>query len=229
MVLAIGHGHANSVEGILEVDGILKHPFILPKKMFVNKKRKRIVWAHQWREWKGTATYLALSRGLKEPTDFYGLGREFYDIRSKNSKLFRATIGRDFVTDKVWNKKIKSAIYGMVHPEVITEAYKTHKAAVELTGIKGAKYVGHYNRSTLEPMLYGCVMIATRFVLDPHSHIPKDCVFPLEGGNLADIAKKINKMLDNEKKRNQITKRAFEWICENHNGKKILRKWLKKL
>ena len=226
-MLGIGHGHANSVANHFKVDGILKHPFLFEDHKYLsNAKRKGILWAHQWRAWKGIETYLELCTMLQEPTTFYGAGMEYYMIRKENPKLFEKAIGKDSFSDVVWNAVSKNEIKGTAHSSEVLQAYQSAKAAVDFTCVTGSKkYRGHYNRATLEPMLYGCVVITTPFLVEPYTHIPRECVLVAEKSK-NEMAKEINATLSDSSLCKKIANKAFDWIHEEHEGKKILKSWL---
>lgn len=222
IVLGIGHGHENSVKPYFDTDGILEHSFDLDKvPKFIYGERRGLVWAHQWRAWKGIRTYLQICRQLNEPTKFYGLGQEYYFIRKDDTDLIRNCIGKDQVSKKTWNDKSESVVYGTVHPEKVLKSYTKAKLAVDLTGITGDKYVGHYNRATLEPMLYGCVMACSEHLVQPNTHIPRECVEVIDYIHVDKAAKELNTVL--KKDLNTTARKAEQWIREYHNGKKVLR------
>lgn len=229
IVLGIGHGHARSVKGDLEVEGILKHPFFLPKKVTTTNKRAGIVWSHQWREWKGTKKFLLMINGVREPVHFFGTGREYYMLRKGEPQLFKRVLGNDAISKKTWNPKSWHIVHGTVDPDVVLGFLDVSKLAFDLTGITGGKYIGHYNRATLEPMLHGCVSVCTPALIKPHTHIPKDCVYVLKAKNVSQATKEINSLLKDKSKRVDIANRAFRWIKKEHDGKKILGEWIKRL
>lgn len=226
-LLGIGNGHAASVEPYLKVDGILKHPFLLRRhEGDLDQKRKGIIWAHQWRAWKGIEEYLNLCTRLDEPTTFYGAGMEYYMIRKENPDLLKKAIGKDFFTNSFWNEDSKNIIMGTVSNSEVFESYLTAKAAVDFTCIKGSKkYRGHYNRATLEPMLYKTVVICPKFLVEPYTHIPKECVLVV-GNGYENMSEAINEMLGDSKERKTISNNAFNWVKETHEGKKVLREWI---
>jgi len=226
-ILGIGHGHAASIEPYLKANGILKHPFLLKNhKADLDSKRNGIIWAHQWRAWKGIKTYLNVCEKLKEKTTFYGAGMEYYMIRKELPKLFERVIGKDKFSDRVWNTDSDNAIMGTVPSSDVLKSYTTAKAAVDFTCVSGSKkYRGHYNRATLEPMLYKSVVICTQFIVEPYSHIPKECVLVV-GNGIENMTKQINEMLKDVKLRNKISLNAYEWVREEHEGKKVLREWI---
>jgi len=227
-ILGIGHGHAASIEPYLKSDGILKHPFLLKEHEaeLSQKNRKGIIWAHQWRAWKGISEYLQLCNDLNEPTIFYGAGMEYYMIRKENPKLFERVIGEDKFSDKIWNKNSNNVIAGTVPSSEVLKSYITAKAAVDFTCVNGSKkYRGHYNRATLEPMLYKSVVIVPKFLVKPYTHIPNDCVLKVEG-TIKDMTETINEILSNKELRKKISNAAYDWIHEEHEGKKILRSWI---
>jgi glycosyltransferase involved in cell wall biosynthesis len=224
VILAMGYGHKNSVIPYFMPDGILEYGFIFGEKLETDD-RDCLVWPSQWKEWKGIVEYLEICEFLKEPTNFYGIGRAYYEIRKNRSELFKENIGKDFISRKTWNKDEQSKIFGTVSPETVIQSYKFAKASVDLTGINSKKYYGHYNNTTLEPMLYGCVSIVTEFLAEPYTHVPEECLFIVDGDYKA-MANQINLLCKSEKERNRITKKAYEWLKEFHDGKKVLKKWI---
>lgn len=226
-ILGIGHGHANSIEPYLKVNGILKHPFLLKRhNVEFDQKRKGIIWAHQWRAWKGIEDYLNLCTKLEEPTTFYGAGMEYYMIRKELPSLFKKAIGKDYFTNEVWNKESENKIMGTVPSAEVLESYISAKAAVDFTCVNGSKkYRGHYNRATLEPMLYKCAVICSKFIVEPYTHIPNECVLVVSGSEES-MAESINEMLSDSSIRKSITSKAYEWVRETHEGKKVLKEWI---
>lgn len=230
LILGTGHAHAASWNPYLsdKVDGILDQPFLLkgiqqPKNW---TDREGIVWAHQWRAWKGIVEYLEICSELTEPTLFFGAGMEYYMTRKENPALFKKSIGHDIFTDTVWNPKSKNKIMGTVSPQEIYENYKKAKAAIDFTGITGnKKYRGHNNRATIEPMFYGSVVICTPFLIEPYTYIPKECVLVVQGTDDKKI-KTINSFLKDNVKRKKIGKTAYDWAIEKHDGQKTLQKWI---
>jgi glycosyltransferase involved in cell wall biosynthesis len=226
-VIGGGYGHATSWEKYVKVDGIMQQPFFVDDLSFKkSSKRHGLVWTHQWRAWKGIVEYLKVCSKLEEPTSFYGAGMEYYMIRKENPKLFEQCIGHDAFAKKVWNKKALNEIKGTVPPKVIKQMYQEAKAAIDFTCIDGTKkYRGHNNRATIEPMLYGCVVLCSQFLIEPYTHIPKDCVLVVNG-NTDKMSNEINSLLKDNKKREKIASRSFDWVEENHEGKKVLKKWI---
>jgi len=226
-LLGIGHGHAASVDPYLKIDGILKHPFLFQRHEFsLDEKREGIIWASQWRAWKGIVEYLKMCPYLNESTTFYGAGMEYYMIRKENPKLFEKAIGKDFFSNKLWNEESKNNIMGTAPSSEVLKSYITAKAAVDFTCIDGSKkYRGHYNRTTLEPMLYKSMIICPKFLVEPYTHIPKDCVLVVDKGT-EHMASLINDALEDKKYLRTVTKRAYEWIKENHRGESILKEWI---
>jgi glycosyltransferase involved in cell wall biosynthesis len=175
----------------------LIHPFIWQKQP--KNKEKIVVWTNQWRNWKGIGHFIRKAGKINANIYLFGGGREYYNFKDKLSPNCK--------------------YFGFVSPDRINEEYSKVMFSVDLTG-QSKKYYGHYNRTTIEPMFYNCISVANEKIIEPYSFIPKDCVLRVNKDNFFD---KINELLENENRRKEITKNAFEWAKNKYQDKFILK------
>ncbi|MFA5777627.1 MAG: glycosyltransferase [Parcubacteria group bacterium] len=185
-----------------------------------DEKENLIVWTNQWRGWKGIKHALEATRLQEYNYEFYGVGREYYNFsKRKDVKEF---IRNDFVSNKKGNGCVD--IMGFVGYDDIPKILKRAKMSFDLTGLS-EKYYGHFNRTTLEGMYFGCVAIVWDTMIK-NSKIPKECVIVAERGNIIDLAKKIKYYSEHEKERLAIAKNAYAFINKYIDLKKIEKQYL---
>jgi len=129
----------------------------------------------------------------------FGCGREYYNLYDKLPE--------------------NSEYLGFRTPKELKEEYKKGMFAVDLTG-QSKKYYGHYNRSTIEPMFYKCVVVANEKIIYPYSHIPREVVLAVNKHNLVE---KVNELINDQEKWRQLSERAFKWAIEYYDNEKVLK------
>jgi len=184
------------------------------------EKEDLIVWTNQWRGWKGIKHALEATRLVKYNYEFYGMGREYYKFSKRED--VKEFIRNDFVANKKGKGNVD--IMGFVGYDDIPKVLKRAKMSLDLTGLS-EKYYGHFNRTTLEGMYFGCVGIVWDTMIK-NSKIPKECVIVAERGNIIDLAKKIKYYSEHEKERLAIAKNAYAFINKYIDLKNIERQYL---
>ncbi len=179
----------------------LLHPFYFEPEFQKTTKLKTIIWANQWRSWKGIRTFVADAGKLNSTVLLFGGGREYYNLK---------------------NKIPSNAQYLGFQPlDYVIDSYKTGTMAVDLTG-QSKKYWGHYNRTTIEPMFWRCAVVCNEKLVEPYSFIPADVVL---GVNKKNFVEKINWLLENEEEWKNLTNRAFDWAINHYQPEKVVKQF----
>lgn len=169
----------------------------------VAEKENLVVWAPAWRSWKGVRKFVDAVPAINAGVELYGVGRELHTFRKELGGGVARWPGR---------------LLGQRPPAVVQEAYRRAKVSVDLTG-QSKKYVGHYNRTHLEPMFHGCVSACLAAVVAPHSFIPQECVSAV---NPQDIAGSINRLLADEPHRQEVAESAQRWATSYFSPQAVM-------
>ena len=183
---------------------ILIHPFEFNKEFQKKEQKRDVIWASQWRNWKGIKYFVEKGGGINGDLILFGGGREYYNLGGRLPK--------------------NAKYLGFKEPVRVIEAYQRGMVAVDLTG-QSRKYWGHYNRTTIEPMFWKCVMAANEKLIEPYSFIPKAMVLAVNKDNFVD---RINEMMDNKREWEALTERAFKWAINYFDYKKVVEQVVKK-
>lgn len=177
---------------------LLIHPFSFDKDFQKIKTEQTIIWANQWRGWKGIGFFIEQLSKIKAKGLLFGCGREYYNL---------------------WDRIPKNAEYlGFRKPVEVKQAYTTGMMAVDLTG-QSKKYWGHYNRTTIEPMFYKCVVVANEKIIEPYSPIPKNVVLAVNKNNFVE---RVNNLIQDRERQKEIRENAFDWAIEYYNHTKVV-------
>lgn len=165
---------------------VVRHPFSLDGD--TGDKEQLVVWTSAWRSWKGIRRFVDAVPDIDARVELYGTGREL----------------------RTWQKQQPAAwpgvLMGSCPPEQVEHAYARARVSVDLTG-QSRKYAGHFNRTHIEPMFYGCVSACLAPALDG-TDIPPDCVYPVDKDH---VAASINALLADEPRRARIAAAAHAW------------------
>jgi len=174
------------------------HPFSF-NEYYNEHKENIVIWAHQWRGWKGIKRFVENADRINGKVVMFGGGREYYNLKDKLPK----------------NVEYK----GFRSPNEIKDMYKKAKIAVDFTG-QSEKYYGHYNRATIEPMFFKCIMVCNEKLVYPYSFIPREVVCPVDKDNFID---KINRLLENNEEREYLANKAYNWATKKYNFKNVIK------
>lgn len=192
-----------AVKNYLHKKGIeseeLIHPFEFYSSFITANKGNSIIWANQWRGWKGIRWLMRDAEKIKGQIYLFGSGREYSNFKDKIPK--------------------NATYMGFQPMEVIREAYKHGRIALDLTG-QSEKYYGHYNRTTIEPMFWKCAMICNEKLVEPYSPIPRDVVCAV---NKTNFISEINELLSNTERCSSLADRAFQWATERYQWSNVIK------
>lgn len=168
---------------------VVRHPFTLDG--YTADKERLVVWTSAWRSWKGIGRFVQAVPDIGARVELYGTGREL----------------------RAWRKQMPpgwhGALMGSCAPEVVEHAYARAQVSVDLTG-QSAKYAGHFNRTHIEPMFFGCVSACLPTVI-AQTDVPADCVWLLDKDR---VAAGLNTLLSEHALRARIAERAFAWASD---------------
>lgn len=171
----------------------LIHPFFFEPNFKKQRRERTIIWANQWRGWKGIEWFLEQAGQLDGKVLLFGGGREWYNLK---------------------NKIPKNAEYlGFRKPEEVLNAYMNGAIAVDLTG-QSEKYYGHYNRTTIEPMFWDCAVVANEKLIEPYSFIPQNVVCAV---NKKNFVEKTNELLSNQFLWEKQILEARNWAMKHYD------------
>jgi len=164
-----------------------------------------VIWASAWRSWKGIAQFLRSLALTDLSAELYGWGREAWTLEPERNKL-----------------RSQQKVVRQVHPDRVLEGYARCRTAADFTG-RSKKYFGHYNRTTIEPILYGAPPLVVDTLVDPHSIIPSEiCLVIPSKQKPMDTAQYMLELLEDDEKIRATAARGYEWFRENHNSDQAL-------
>lgn len=166
--------------------------------------RDGVVWAHQWRSWKGVRRFWETWHEMPMPVYAAGTGQEY----RRNKKLLKHVYENRLDPSFNLDKKGNVYILGTIPFQEVVEMYKAALVAVDWTGQSKA-YTGHYNSATLEPMLYGCIPWLRPTLIEPHTAIPAEAVLVQEDFAPGAVAETIRGLIKD--KAGQRKKREAGW------------------
>ena len=186
---------------------VIVHPFDYPEhKLDISKKQETMVWAHQWRNWKGIDDLCEIIPQLNCKLLMFGSGRSYSEWRERLAKMPNVEY------------------LGNQPPEQIIQAYKDSKYSIDLTG-RSPEYYGHHNRTTIEPMFFHCLSICYESLIEPHSHIPIPTCVGLERDK-GQMIKDINELIERKELWELFVNNAYEWVREWYDHKNVIRQVL---
>ena len=189
--VAINHSAARHASEFLGVPvRVVRHPFSLDG-YDAGAKENLVVWTSAWRSWKGIRRFVDAVPAIAARVELYGTGRELRTFKQQQPANW------------------PGVLMGSCPPEQVEHAYARARVSVDLTG-QSRKYAGHFNRTHIEPMFYGCVSACLPAVLDG-TDIPHDCIWPVLKD---DVAASINALLADEPVRARIAAAAHEWASD---------------
>jgi hypothetical protein len=160
-----------------------------PAARHTGERQPVVVWNHAWRSWKGIRLVLAAAGQVSARMVLAGVGRE----RGAAQKA-----GQLAAVDAP----------GQVPYEQMRQLVATAAMTIDLTGAS-PKYRGHYNRSTIEPMLLGTPVLTRATLVEPYSPIPRAATLTWTPDmNLAEV---INFYMARPALRQAAADAAYEW------------------
>lgn len=199
--LAVNDAVARHVRATMDIEPtVVPHPWEAIPRSYSPWRERRVLWTSAWRGWKGIKRFCDAVPAIDAPVRLYGTGRELRQWR------------------KVQPADWPGEIAGVQPPERVLDDYQSAYCAVDLTG-QSVKYHGHYNRTTLEPMLHGCVSVTLPTLIEPHSRIPGETVWTVDKDN---VAGDINELLAKPEMADQIRRDAHDWIKATCSDEQVL-------
>ncbi len=180
---------------------VFLHPFkVSQSEIDLTKKQNIVIWANQWRGWKGINIFLKQVEKIKGKVWLFGGGREYSNWKQKLLEMENVQY------------------FGFIKTESLYKIYEIAKIAIDLTG-NSPKYWGHFNRTTIEPMFFKCAVACNETLVEPNSFIPQNVVLKVNKNNFID---KINELLKNKANFEQLVQRAEIWIKTTYRDEIIL-------
>lgn len=223
-VLCVNQGVMDYVKKTMGIEvELYRHGFIIPSIKNMKKfseRKKEIIWANQWRGWKGILQVLNIAPDLSGyEFSFYGSGREYYNY--KKNELYKKNVKFDLMNPEFEeNENANIKIFGTCSPRDIFDKYKDFLFSIDMTGFS-EKYYGHYNQTSIQSMPYGCVPILNEKIISPYSHIPKEACYSVTTSNFVETIKNIDPKEYDEK---QIC--GYEFMKKYHSMDEIVNKFL---
>jgi len=191
-------------------------PFI-PKDNIKSDRSKEplLVWPNQWKEIKGTNTFLKVLPQIPQEVniEMYSTGIQYFRLRS--TKEWKKGVGLDCYDTK-YSGDGKAIYYGNVDLDTIIKAYQEAWFTVNLQGVTSRRdtyKAGSYNNTEVEALYYGAIPILHSSVLK--TDIPKECIATVRNAyKLPDVIKTLisNKTIQDPVRR----KRAKEFVLDKH-------------
>jgi hypothetical protein len=168
-----------------------------------------VVWASAWRGWKGIARFLQSVAATELRCELFGTGREVFNLG-----------------DEIRALKASQKHFSQVHPDRVLQSFGNALAVADWTG-RSPKYFGHYNRTTIEPILYGAVPLVMDTLVEPHSIVPAEACLVLPAKQTPEEAARqmVEALADGEALAVKAS-RAYEWYREHHNTDQALTRLL---
>jgi hypothetical protein len=164
-------------------------------------KRNGVVWPHAWRGWKGIESFVRAANDIEGEVHLYGGGREESNLQA------------EILSFKPHVKKL-----GFRETKEVHQSFCDLTCSVELAGAS-EKYHGHFNRATIEPMLFGCVLACRETMVHPHSIIPSSCAHVIDPTK---VASELNLLMRDRWRMGVIAREAFDWAAETFAPKKVV-------
>ena len=217
----------DSMTRLPRMPNFVDHPIDFDVAPPIKKSRKiDVVWLPQWKKWKGI--YELIDQLGYHPDAFYTVffnsGIEYYNLRK--SPMWQKAIRyehrprtgavrntRDYFDKITHNPKSTTDYFGLVYPDQVNQIYANSKVSIDLAGAYGKKMAAQYSYCMLEPIINGCVVAASPEIAnDKRSRVGGlDIVYPLEINALVDS---LEDLLRNDKMRDKLAKKAWEWADE---------------
>lgn len=207
--LAINEAAMGHIHDTFPMARLARAPFAYHKPDILKPLERRsrdVMWPTAWRGWKGIERFLKAVPDIAGSVDLFGSGRDYYALLKDKERVAKIYGSRD------------ALMYGTVEPQKITKAYGEHKISCDFTG-QSPKYHGHVNRTTIEPMFFGCVSAVMPTMPVPYSLLPRDVVLSVDPD---DVAGSINAGLVDTYRLEKIAANAREWLAEEFSDEKLL-------
>lgn len=196
----------------------------LPK---VNHRKIDVAWIPQIKRWKGI--YELIDQLSYYPNAFYTVifntGIEYYNMRNGETwaKAIReerrprtgdARNTPDYYESIIYNPKSTTDYFGLLYPSQVNQIYANSKVCIDLSGAYAKRFEAQFTCAMLEPMVNGSVVAGSpRLNDDRRSRVEGlGVVHSVDPNALIDS---IEEIVNDEKKRKQIAKRAYRWAHQN--------------
>ena len=194
-----------------------------------------VAWLPQIKKWKGI--YEFISQLSCYPNTFYTVifnsGIEYYNMRNgevwdkairyeHRPRTGQARNTRNYFEKILHNKNSTTDYFGLVYPDQVNQIYARSKVSIDLSGGFAKKFESQFTCSMTEAMLHNSIVAAPPQLADEKSRIHGlDIVYPVELNNIIDSLEEI---INDNKKRKQITSRAYEWLYRNCKDTTVAKK-----
>ncbi len=196
--------------------------------LYRSKKKERVVWLPQWKNWKGIGLFVRALPDINYETHLYNSGIEYHYLKK----------------EKDWSKWITEDEYAkhdavvppngfhvpkiVKGPRLLTKIpgiLKRANISVDLTGYRTGPFLHQTTYVHFESMVYGAIVVAPESVAQKPSPIPDDCIYTIPTGDepltAKHVAKSVNWLMRHEKYQIRTARKAVDWVTSRFDDERI--------